>query len=346
MNKILLPLLALILVACASPQVAVTSKVTVTSPPPTAAIIPTPTLHPQFVELQSQIAAAGERFSLKTDGTVEDKTASGVTSVPGLFVDKNGAIILQGQSSQVTISPEDVSFDDKKGVNVAGYTLDEATGLWGVAQEIITTPRGIGFQIGAPVAGQEGVFAIDKIIPPVDTKSKDIQIFEDKFDDTTLGFKAEDNQWVYIPTPDGKYRIVLQNMADPSIEVAEMGNSLVTWDYSKMKKENGESILLDVGKLVPMGPGFSIQSPTITSALNRLAASVVGDVYKATGGLGKFVIRRVISQDRSQGVLIQFSIYKNSEGSYTENETSGVVCFKDNQNQNRFFYAVNFDEGQ
>lgn len=38
----------------------VTSVVTVTSPPPTATLIPTPTLHPQFIEIQEQLAAAGE----------------------------------------------------------------------------------------------------------------------------------------------------------------------------------------------------------------------------------------------------------------------------------------------
>lgn len=82
---------------------------------------------PEFIALQDRIAASGERLILNPDGTIQD----GATVVPGLAVDKNGVMtLLQGDSSQVTISPEDVSFDDEKGVSVAGYTLNEATGEW------------------------------------------------------------------------------------------------------------------------------------------------------------------------------------------------------------------------
>ncbi len=136
MNKILLPLLALILVACASPKVTVVSEVTVTSSPPTATPIPTPTLHPQFVALQESIAASGERFTLLPDGTIQD----GATVVPGLSVDKTGAITLRGLSSQVALDAADVSFDDEKGVSVKGYTLDEATGKWAVERPIKEFP--------------------------------------------------------------------------------------------------------------------------------------------------------------------------------------------------------------
>lgn len=134
MKKILLPILFLILAACSSSQVAVTrsAQVTVTSPPPAATPIPMPTLHPQFVKLQSQIASSGERFTLLSDGTIEQSTSEGTITVPGLSVDKNGAITLQGESLKVIINPADVSFDDTKGVNVKGYTLDEETGKWGV----------------------------------------------------------------------------------------------------------------------------------------------------------------------------------------------------------------------
>ncbi|GEM_PF-5298186 len=128
MKKILLPILSLTLAACSSSQVTVTryAQMTVTSSPPTATPIPTPTLHPQFIALQAQIAAAGERFTLAPDGTIQD----GAKTVPGLSVDKNGAITLRGDSSQVTLDAADVSFDDTKGVSVKGYILDEATGLW------------------------------------------------------------------------------------------------------------------------------------------------------------------------------------------------------------------------
>ena len=141
MKKILLPILSLILAACSSSQVAVTrsAQVTVTSsPPPTATPIPTPTLHPQFVKLQTQVAASGERFTLAPDGTIEEMTPEGAITVHGLFVDKSGTITLQGDSSQVIVNPEDVSFDDTKGVSVEGYTLDEATGKWGAMGTSLT----------------------------------------------------------------------------------------------------------------------------------------------------------------------------------------------------------------
>ncbi|MDP1713250.1 MAG: hypothetical protein Q8L41_00770 [Anaerolineales bacterium] len=130
-KKILLPILSLILMACASPQVTVTLKVTVTSPPPTATVIPTPTLHPRFIEIQDQVAASGERFTLKADGSVEDKTADGVTSVPGLKLDKNGVWRLSVGDQQVTLNPADVSFNNEKGVVANGYALSE-DGKWGV----------------------------------------------------------------------------------------------------------------------------------------------------------------------------------------------------------------------
>lgn len=143
MNKFLLLILAFILFACASPQVTVTSapteccaKMTVTSPPPTATLIPTPTLHPQFIAVQEQVASTGERFTLKADGTVEDKTAGGVTSVPGLKLDKNGVWRLSVGGEQIELKPADVSFDNDKGVAVNGYMLGE-NGMWAVESPTI-----------------------------------------------------------------------------------------------------------------------------------------------------------------------------------------------------------------
>ena len=119
MNKILLPLLALILAAYASPQVIVTpfAEVTVTSPPPIATAIPTPTLHPQFIELQDKVAASGERFALLPDGTIEETTAEGATIVPGISVDKNGVMTISVNGESVTLDPADVKFDDLGGMS-------------------------------------------------------------------------------------------------------------------------------------------------------------------------------------------------------------------------------------
>ena len=66
MKKVLLFAFVLILTACSAqaPQVTVTfaQRVTVTLPPPTATIIPTPTLHPEVLALQQQVAANGTKY--------------------------------------------------------------------------------------------------------------------------------------------------------------------------------------------------------------------------------------------------------------------------------------------
>ena len=117
-------LLFFFLVSCA-PQVTVTSEVTVTSLPPTATAMPMPTLHPQFVVLQEQVAASGERFTLMPDGTIQD----GAIPISGLNVDKNGVMTLQVGDQIVELSFEDLSFSDN-GIEVKGYTFNKETGEW------------------------------------------------------------------------------------------------------------------------------------------------------------------------------------------------------------------------
>lgn len=91
---------------------------------------------PQWFELQSQIASAGEIFTLLADGTLEQRTSEGAVTVPGLTVDKNGVMTLQVGDQLVTLDPAEVKFDDTKGVSVKGYTQDE-NGDWGVESPTI-----------------------------------------------------------------------------------------------------------------------------------------------------------------------------------------------------------------
>jgi len=84
-----------------------------------------PTLHPQFVALQDQIAASGERFILMPDGTIQD----GAIPISGLNVDKNGVMTLQVDDQIVELSFEDLSFGDS-GIEVKGYTFNKETGVW------------------------------------------------------------------------------------------------------------------------------------------------------------------------------------------------------------------------
>ncbi len=342
MNKILLPLLALILVACASPKVTVVSEVTVTSSPPTATPIPTPTLHPQFVDLQEKIAASGERFTLLSDGTIQD----GAITVPGLFVDKNGVMTLQVGGESVTIPPADVSFDDTKGVSAEGYTLDEATRLWEAAPEIVTTPSGIGFELGAQIEGQpEGVREVVDIVPPADLNYKEKLDWEERNNPETYGFEVGDTRWVY---QDGK--LVLQDADDPSIEIAEMGVRELVWDWSKMVDENGESVLLRVGKLWEMRGGYPVQFNGVLTSAKQLYKSLGADGFsERISKTGAFFGARVISQDGSQGVQIEFYNPGGNKAAESQGNTRGYVTFwgtdETGKPKAQWFFAENFDEG-
>lgn len=128
MKKILFPILTILLTACSSSSTQVTATVTVTSPP-TATVIPLPTLHPQFIAIQSQVAASGERFTLLSDGTIQETTAEGAVTVPGLSVDKNGVMTIIVNGETITLDPSKVIIDDETGFSYPGYEQD-ANGEW------------------------------------------------------------------------------------------------------------------------------------------------------------------------------------------------------------------------
>lgn len=117
MKKTSLFFLAFIFTACA-PQVTVTPEVTVTV---TASPIPAPTLHPQFLALQEQIANSGGRFSLRVDGLIYD----GETPIPGVTVATNGTMTITINGETITLDPADVSFDDEKGISIKDYELTD-----------------------------------------------------------------------------------------------------------------------------------------------------------------------------------------------------------------------------
>jgi hypothetical protein len=272
------------LAACSGqiPQVTVTSEVTL---PPTETLIPTPTLHPQFVALQDQIAAPGERFTLLSDGAVQD----GEKPVPGLQVDPKGVVTITVNGEQVEIDPSIMNFDDEKGLSIQGFQDTDANGDWEPAQEIITTPRGIGFVIGEPVEGQENTFLINEIINGDDTISLD--------NDVDLGYGEDDNQWVGIRQPDGTYRFVLQNIADPAIEVAEMGQSTAIWDFSKFDRIDQDNILFGGAKVLEKEDILSSVSAQ-TRNLNLVAEDIPGEHNNARSIL--------YSKDGKRAILVDF----------------------------------------
>ncbi|GEM_PF-5480506 len=331
MNKILLPLLALILVACASPKVTVVSEVTVTSSPPTTTPIPTPTLHPQFIDLQAQIAASGERFTLTSDGTIQD----GAKTVPGLSVDKTGAITLRGLSSQVMLDAADVSFDDEKGVSVKGYTLDEATGLWGVAQEIVLTPSGIGFELGAQIEGQpEGVREVVDILPSSMWNTEKKADYEERIDPTTYGFAEGETRFVYIPTEDGKYRVELQRTSDPADVIAVFSSNDFVWKISEMVDEGGDLVFLNAGLIVEMRGGVPVNPSTTRSAGSRL----VDGFYEAIQrNFPRHQLYIFVSKDGKRGV--QFNFTATGDGT----DGKGYIYFRDVDRKTvRYIYVEDF----
>gem|GEM_PF-2084948 len=138
-------LLTFILIAC-SPQVTVTSEVTVTLAPPTQTPIPTPTLHPQFVQLQNLISNSSN-FILLPDGTIEN---NGVV-IPNLHVDQNGVINLIINNEHVAMDISQVRFDDENGLTIDGYELDE-NGAWVEAEPKLENG------VGEPTLGEDGKY--------------------------------------------------------------------------------------------------------------------------------------------------------------------------------------------
>jgi len=119
--------LFIVFITCAcTPQVAQTSEVSETSEvlPPTS--IPTPTLHPQFVELQNRIADSGENLTLLPSGQIEE---NGVV-IPNLQVDSNGVISILVEGKNIIVDSADITFEN--GITIEGYILDE-NGEWVLA---------------------------------------------------------------------------------------------------------------------------------------------------------------------------------------------------------------------
>ena len=123
-------LTTLLLSAC-TPHVTVTSEVTVTSTPlPSETPIPTPTLHPDFVALQEQIAATGKRFTLNgVNGLIYD----GETPISGLNIAPDGTVTLTVDGEEMVLEKGTYTFDDENGFTVDGYELN-ADNKWTEAQ--------------------------------------------------------------------------------------------------------------------------------------------------------------------------------------------------------------------
>jgi hypothetical protein len=81
--------------------------------------------------LQEQIAAAGGRFTLNPDGTVQD----GAGTIPGVKVAKTGEMTLIINGEEITLDPSLAIFDDETGFSCPGYELNP-DGEWVEAKAV------------------------------------------------------------------------------------------------------------------------------------------------------------------------------------------------------------------
>jgi len=122
-------LLLFLLTACSSQTAVPVDLPTATAsqtPPPTATVIPSPTISPEVIAMQEQIAGDTKNFTLNTEGKLEYK---GVT-YNGLTYGEDGNWHLTlADGTEVTLAPGQVSMDDKKGFSVNSYTYDVEKGF-------------------------------------------------------------------------------------------------------------------------------------------------------------------------------------------------------------------------
>ncbi len=202
-----------------------------------------------------------------------------------------------------------------------------------LAQQAIDIGGNLSVVLGEKV---DGGTVIDDFVAPSEWTSKQQVEALLQFDDTELGFSEDDNQWVYIPTEDGKYRVVLQNIVDPSIEVAEMGISEVVWDWPNVKYS-----ILNVGELVEMRGGMPADRDAAHAAYARLTRAFFEQTLVKK--VGKDIAYYLITKDGREGVSMAFHVY--GEASETiEAQTRGVMIFLSSDGVTvKSFFAKNVD---
>ena len=165
--------------------------------------------------------------------------------MPGLFVDKNGTITLQidGKDSYVILRVESLSFDDTKGVNVAGYTLDEATGLWRVEVETVIV-GGVTMALSEP--DENGYSVVETMsVDNDDLSEEQKELLVNQLNPEYVGF-TPDEAMLYYDAENQKLWVGFT--ADPNNVIArqDIETGKLIWDYDKMVDENGENVLFRI----------------------------------------------------------------------------------------------------
>ncbi|MBI5945555.1 MAG: hypothetical protein HY864_14435 [Chloroflexi bacterium] len=121
---IIFAILFSLLTACSPQQVTAIPTATATLPPPTATVTPAPTISPAFLDLQTQIAANTQNYTIMGNGGIQGTLPDGTIGViPGITLNPDGetyTLIVEGEPP-VTIDASDVTITDEGGVQVAGY---------------------------------------------------------------------------------------------------------------------------------------------------------------------------------------------------------------------------------
>jgi hypothetical protein len=123
-----------ILTSCSAPQpqATVTSaqRVTVTLPPPTATVIPTPTLPPAFLAIQEQVAGDTQNYAIMGNGNIEGKLPDGtIGPLPGIRLNEDGtSYTITVNGAPVTIDASQVTITDENGLQVEGLEDPDGDG--------------------------------------------------------------------------------------------------------------------------------------------------------------------------------------------------------------------------
>jgi hypothetical protein len=245
MNKIVLFIFALILVAC-SPQVTVTSQATVTLAPSTQTPIPTPTLHPQFIEAQNLISDLSEALTLLPNGQIEE---NGVV-IPNLQVNQNGEITILVEGESLVVDSADITFED--GLSINGYELNE-NGEWVEAGEAVKLDNGVVLTLEDK--NGDGISEVTEVHVDNDELSEEQkELLVNQLKPEYVGFTPDEAK-LYYGAESQTYWV--GSVDDPSNVIARQDaeTGRLVWDYDKMLDENGEISFMSTAKTVEMRGG-------------------------------------------------------------------------------------------
>lgn len=338
MKKINFLFILLILSAC-TPQVTITSEIVTSTSFPTETPIPTPTLHPEFIAWQEIISAAGGRYTLTPDGSIQE---NGV-AINDLQVDANGIMTLTVNDDKITLSPSEVTFG-KDSIKIKGYELDE-NGAFVLAQETLTTNDGAQFVLSE--ADQNGNTIIEKFVSPEGMDDENVTRWMEQFDETRLGLEGD-----WVKTGDGRV-VLLDDLSDPTSILAE---------YKIFEQTDTMQVVVDGSKLVVDGENSILSeaeieewrggSPVDYARVQELNVQMVQEAVQLTMSELTTVEERagssvpagyILSTDATQGVSLRYVVlHVDGDQNIARQSPEGVVFFRNSEGGYTYFFVENF----